>query len=436
MTPVAVGATGLGVLLILLALRVPIAIALAGVSVIGIGVIRGSNAAFAVLAEQPYNFIAHWSLSAIPMFLLMGSIAYHTGLTESLYKAARLWLIRLPGGLAVASTIACAGFAAASGSSIATSAAMGRIAIPEMLKYRYDPGIATGSVAVAGTLGSLIPPSILMVLYAIFAEVSVSRALLAGILPGLLSAFMFSALIIARCSLNPSLAPVNTEEKVTSRDRMRSLLDVWPLPVLIVGVIGSMYSGIFTATEAAAGGALLVSMIAVTRRQMNLRVFIESLLDALKGTATILFIAMGGFLLSRFMAFSGLPFYLADLIEALSVNWIVLMIGLSIIYIVLGMFLDSIGIMLLTIPILIPVMSAMDMSLIWFGVILIKYLEIGLVTPPVGLNCFIIKTVVGDTVPLEKIFRGVLWFIAADLVTLVLLIAFPEISLFIPNLLD
>lgn len=435
MTPVAVGAIGLVSLLVLLALRMPIAVALASVSVIGVGVIRGPNAAFAVLAEQPYNFIAHWSLSAIPMFLLMGSIAYHAGLTESLYKAARLWLIRLPGGLAVASTMACAGFAAASGSSIATSAAMGRIAIPEMLKYRYDPGLATGSVAVAGTLGSLIPPSILMVLYAIFAEVSVSRALLAGILPGLLSALMFTILIVTRCALNPSLAPVNSEERITWADRLQSLLEIWPLPVLVVAVIGSMYSGIFTATEAAAGGALMVTIIAAIRLRLTPLVFVESLLDALKGTATILFIAMGGFLLSRFMAFSGLPFYLADVIQAMSVNWIVLMIGLSIIYIVLGMFLDAIGIMLLTIPILIPVMHAMDMDLIWFGVILIKYLEIGLVTPPVGLNCFIIKAVVGDSVPLEKIFKGVLWFIAADLVTLTLLIAFPQISLFIPNLL-
>ncbi|MBW3095818.1 TRAP transporter large permease [Pseudohoeflea coraliihabitans] len=435
MTPVAVGAVGLLILLILLALRVPIAIALAGVSVVGVGVIRGPHAAFAVLAEQPYNFIAHWTLSAIPMFLLMGSIAYHAGLTESLYKAARLWLLRLPGGLAVASTMACAGFAAASGSSIATSAAMGRIAIPEMLKYRYDPGIATGSVAVAGTLGSLIPPSILMVLYAIFAEVSVSRALLAGILPGLLSALMFTLLIVARCWLNPKLAPVAADERVSWRDRFSSLLEIWPLPVLVLAVIGTMYSGVFTATEAAAGGAFMITLIAALRRQLTPHIFLQSVFDALKGTATILFIAMGGFLLSRFMAFSGLPFYLSELVEAMSVNWIVFMLGISLIYIVLGMFLDSIGIMLLTIPILLPVMASMNMDLIWFGVILIKYLEIGLVTPPVGLNCFIIKSVVGDTVPLEKIFKGVMWFIAADLVTLALLIAFPDIALFIPNLL-
>ncbi|MBX9465892.1 MAG: TRAP transporter large permease [Aquamicrobium sp.] len=434
MSSIAIGAGGIVVLLLLIALRMPIALALAGVAVIGIGLIRGPVAAFAVLAEQPYNFIAHWSLSAIPMFLLMGTVAYHAGLTNSLYKAARVWLIRLPGGLAVASTMACAGFSAASGSSVATSAAMGRIAIPEMLKYRYDPGLATGSVAIAGTLGSLIPPSILMVFYAIFAEVSVSKALLAGVLPGLLSAGMFVLLIVVRCSLNPNLAPVSIEERFTWRDRMAVLLEVWPLPLLVLAVIGGMYSGVFTATESAAAGAAFALVIAAAQRRLTWKVLLSSLLDALKGTASIMFIAMGGFLLARFMAINGLPFYISDVVQAMAVDPLLFIIGISVIYIVLGMFLDAMGIMLLTLPIMIPVLHSMDMDMIWFGVILIKYLEIGLVTPPVGLNCFVIKSVVGDRVSLEKIFKGVSWFIAADLVTLALLISFPIIALLIPNL--
>ncbi len=434
MSSIAIGAGGIVVLLLLIALRMPIALALAGVAVIGIGLIRGPAAAFAVLAEQPYNFIAHWSLSAIPMFLLMGTVAYHAGLTNSLYKAARVWLIRLPGGLAVASTMACAGFSAASGSSVATSAAMGRIAIPEMLKYRYDPGLATGSVAIAGTLGSLIPPSILMVFYAIFAEVSVSKALLAGVLPGLLSAGMFVLLIVVRCSLNPNLAPVSIEERFTWRDRMAVLLEVWPLPLLVLAVIGGMYSGVFTATESAAAGAAFALVIAAAQRRLTWKVLLSSLLDALKGTASIMFIAMGGFLLARFMAINGLPFYISDVVQAMAVDPLLFIIGISVIYIILGMFLDAMGIMLLTLPIMIPVLHSMDMDMIWFGVILIKYLEIGLVTPPVGLNCFVIKSVVGDRVSLEKIFKGVSWFIAADLVTLALLISFPIIALLIPNL--
>lgn len=433
MSSIAIGAIGLGVLLLLLALRVPIALALAGVSVAGVAAIRGPTAAFAVLTEQPYNFIAHWSLSAVPMFLLMGSVAYNSGLTQSLFAAARLWLSRLPGGLAVASTMASAGFAAASGSSVATAAAMGRIAIPEMMRYKYEPGLAAGSVAVAGTLGSLIPPSILMVLYAIFAEVSVGQALLAGILPGLLSAFMFMALIVLRCKLKPSLAPP-VEETVTWRARFAILLEVWPLPLLVLAVIGGMYSGVFTATESAAGGALMAFVIAAAQRRLTVKVIVNSLHDALKGTSTILFIAMGGFLLARFMAFSGLPTFLSDVVEQMAVDPLLFMVGVSLIYIMLGMFLDSMGIMLLTIPIMVPILHALDMDLIWFGVIMIKYLEIGLITPPVGLNCFIIKGVVGNAISLTTIFRGVLWFLLADLVTLSLLILFPQISLFIPGL--
>ena len=433
MSPIAIGAIGIGSLLVLLALRVPIALALAGVSVAGVAAIRGPSAAFAVLTEQPYNFIAHWSLSAVPMFLLMGSVAYNSGLTQSLFTAARLWLSRLPGGLAVASTMASAGFAAASGSSVATAAAMGRIAIPEMMRYKYDPGLAAGSVAVAGTLGSLIPPSILMVLYAIFAEVSVSQALMAGILPGLLSAAMFMLLIVIRCSLKPSLAPP-VVEKVTWRDKMVILLEVWPLPLLVVAVIGGMYSGVFTATESAAGGALMAFVIAGLQRRLTMQVIVHSLLDALKGTSTILFIAMGGFLLARFMAFSGLPAFLSGVVQQMAIDPLLFMLGISIIYILLGMFLDSMGIMLLTIPIMVPILHTLDMDLIWFGVIMIKYLEIGLITPPVGLNCFIIKGVVGSSISLTTIFRGVLWFLVADLITLALLILFPQISLFIPSI--
>ena len=432
MSSISVGIAAIAILLLLLALRVPIAFALISVSVGGMLVLRGPAAALSVLAEQPYNFIAHWTLSAVPMFLLMGTVAYHGGLTQSLYRAARLWLSALPGGLAVASTAACAMFAAASGSSVATASAMGRIAIPEMLRYRYDPGLATGAVAAAGTLGSLIPPSILMVLYAIFAEVSVSRALLAGVIPGLLSAAMFMAMITVRCKLNPKLAPP-VEETVTWRERWLVLGEVWPLPVLVLAVIGSMYVGIFTATEAAAGGALMTFLILGLRGGLKWGVVKESVVESVRATATILFISLGGFLLSRFMAVSGLPAYVAHVVDGMELHWLHIIIGASVVYIILGMFLDSIGIMLLTLPIMLPVLEAAHLDLIWFGVLVIKYLEIGLVTPPVGLNVFVIKSVVGKSIPLEAIFKGVLWFIAADIVTLIFLIAFPQISLFLPS---
>lgn len=435
MSSLMVGIVGIVALLVLLALRVPIGFALGGVSVIGMLIIRGPDAALGILSNQPFNFIAHWSLSAVPMFLLMGSVAYHAGLTQNLYRAARLWLTALPGGLAVASTTACAMFAAASGSSVATASAMGRIAIPEMMRYRYDPGLAAGSVAVAGTLGSLIPPSILMVLYAIFAEVSISKALIAGILPGILSAFMFATMIVARCAINPQLAPP-VIETVTWRERFAVLLEVWPLPLLMVGVIGGMYSGIFTSTEAAAGGAFLAFVIAAAQRRLTWRVLVDSVVESLKGTSVIFFIALGGILLSRFMAFSGLPNHLSAVVGELAVDPVLLAIFVSVIYIFLGMFLDSIGLMLLTIPIMLPVFESVGADLIWFGVLVIKYLEIGLVTPPVGLNVYVIKSVVGKAIPLETIFKGVFWFVVVDIVTLALLIAFPQISLFLPSLMD
>jgi C4-dicarboxylate transporter DctM subunit len=433
MSGIAVGAIAIAVLLGLLALRIPVAFALGGVAVGGILLLRGPEAAMGVLTTQPYDFVAHWTLSAVPMFLLMGSVAYHSGLTQSLFGAARLWLSWMPGGLAVASTAACAGFAAASGSSVATASAMGRIAIPEMLRYRYDPGLAAGSVAAAGTLGSLIPPSILMVLYAIFAEVSVSKALMAGILPGVLSAVMFSLMIVIRCKLNPALGPA-VQEEVTWGQRLAVLRQVWPLPMLILAVIGGMYSGVFTTTEAAAGGALMAFVIAAAQRRLSFAVLKASIVEALTGTAIVFFIAIGGVLLSRFMAFSGLPAFMGDVIESMAVDKLTLIIIISLIFIILGCFLDSIGLMLLTIPILLPMLEAVDADMIWFGVLVIKYLEIGLVTPPLGMNVYVIKSVVGNTISLEKIFKGVTWFVVTDIGTLALLIAFPGIALLIPNL--
>jgi tripartite ATP-independent transporter DctM subunit len=435
MSNIQVGMTGVVILLLLLAARVPIAFALGGVAVAGIMVLRGPEAAFGVLSTQPYGFIAHWTLTTVPMFLLMGTLAYHAGLTQSLYAAARLWLSWMPGGLAVASTAACAGFAAASGSSVATASAMGRIAIPEMMRYRYDPGLATGCVAAAGTLGSLIPPSILMVIYAIFAEVSVSKALMAGIIPGILSAIMFGIMIVVRCSINPKLGPP-IEETVTWAQRLTVLTQVWPLPLLILGVIGGMYSGAFTSTEAAAGGAFLAFVIAGVQRRLSWMVIRVSIVDSLTGTAAIFLIAVGGVLLSRFMAFSGLPLFMGQWIGEYAVNPLALIVMICVVYLFLGCLLDSIGIMLLTLPILLPMLDAAKVDLIWFGVLVIKLLEIGLITPPVGMNVFVIKSVVGDAVSLERIFKGITWFVVTDIVTLGILIAYPQISLLIPKLME
>ncbi|MBT7234971.1 MAG: TRAP transporter large permease [Rhodospirillaceae bacterium] len=432
MSPLELGFYGIGAVILLIAIRLPIGIVLALVSFLGIGQLRGLDVAFGLLRVVPFEFAAHWALSAIPMFLLMGAVAHHSGISSALFRAARLWLSGLPGGLAVASNFACAGFAAASGSSVATAAAMGRIAIPEMIRQGYDKALATGTVASAGTLGSLIPPSILFVLYGVFAETSITQLLIAGVFPGLLTAAVYALMIIGRCKLNPKLAPPTTI-KVDRGERWRALGAVWPLLVLILGIIGGLYGGIVTPTEAGAFGAFLAFVIAFFQKRLSLKVIKDSVLEAVTSTARIFFVAVGAVMLTKFLALTGVPVYLGQLIGDWALDPLLLVIGASLIYLVLGMFLDPLGILLITLPVLLPMFEALDLDLIWFGVLVVKYLEIGLLTPPVGFNVYVIKSVVGDTVDLETIFRGVTWFLGCEVIIVALLIAYPQISLFLPN---
>ncbi|MDE0147854.1 MAG: TRAP transporter large permease subunit [Rhodospirillaceae bacterium] len=435
MSPLLLGLLGLALILLLIALRIPIGLALGVVSFGGLVSLIGFDAALALVGRTPFEFSAQWTFTAIPMFLLMGTIAYRSGMTEALYRAARLWLAFLPGGLAVATNFACAGFGAASGSTLATTVAMGRMAIPEMLRYRYDPGLACGVCACAGTLGSIIPPSILMVLYGIFAEQSISKLFVAGIFPGLLTAAIYAAMIIGRCKLNPSLAP-SVQETITLAEKLDALKEVWPLPVLILGVMGGIYGGLTTPTEAGALGAALAFLIALFQKRMSIKVLNDSVTDAILSTATIFFVALGAIVLTQFMTFSGVPGAIADVVGSWAVSPLLLVIAASVIYLILGMFLDPLGILLLTIPVLLPLFSAFNLDLIWLGILAIKYIEIGLMTPPIGLNVFVVKSLVGDRVGMGVIFKGVMWFLAAEAVIMVLLIAFPEISLFLPGLMD
>lgn len=433
MSGLTISIIGIVALLALMALRVPIAIALGSVSLVGLVILRGPNAALGIFGNLPMEFGASWTLSTIPMFLLMGSIAFHSGMTGSLFDAAKLWLNRLPGGLAVATNFASAGFAAASGSSLATAAAMGRLAIPEMLKARYDPALATGCVAAAGTLGALIPPSIVFVIYGWYTETSIAHLLIAGILPGILTAIVYSAMIVARCSANPELAPP-IAMKVSWSDRLSILARIWPIPVLVLAIVGSMFSGLATATEAGALGAFFALLIALLRGALTWDCLKKSTLETLSSTASIFFVAISALLFTRFLAYAGLPVFLAEQIALLGLNPLAIILGLSVLYLVLGCFLDPLGVLLLTLPVVVPVMKAAGIDPIWLGVILVKYLEIGMLTPPVGLNVYVVKGVVGDTIPLLTIFRGVMWFLAAEVVIMGLIIGFPSISTFLPNL--
>jgi tripartite ATP-independent transporter DctM subunit len=433
MSPTTVGVITLVATMLLLAIRVPIGVALGTVSIFGIWYLRGFDVALGLLRSAPYDFLANWELSAIPMFILMGAVAHHSGISGALFEAARLWLGRLPGGLAVATNFACAGFAAASGSSVAAAAAMGKIAIPEMLKAGYAPSLATGTVAAAGTLAALIPPSILLVLYGIFAETSVTKLLIAGVLPGLLTAAIYGIMLVGRCMAFPELAP-KVDIDTTFRQRWTALMEIWPIVFLILGVIGGLLFGVVTPTEAGAYGAFLAYVIALLQGRLTWNVLRLSVLEAVTSTSRLLFVAIGAILLTKFLALSGLPFTLANAMSEWALDPLLLVIGVSIVYIVLGMFLDPLGIMLITIPIFVPMFEKLGLDLVWFGIILVKYLEIGLLTPPVGFNVYVIKTVVGDDISLETIFKGVAWFLGCEVVIMILLIAFPQISLWLPSL--
>lgn len=425
----------LGAVLALIAVRTPIGVALGVVSFCGFWYLRNFNVALGQLREIPYYFAANWDLSAIPMFLLMGSIVYVSGIASSLFKAARLWLLALPGGLAVAANIASAGFAAGCGSSVAAAAAMGQLAIPEMRKAGYEKGLATGVVASAGTIAALIPPSILMVLYGIFAETSIVDLLIAGIVPGLMTAGAYTAMIVLRCRLNPSIAPSTSYEgEDLWGERWRAFAEIWPLFVLVIGVIGGLYSGAVTPTESGAAGSALALLIATVQGRMSLQKLWSAVRDAVTTTAQIFFVGVGAVMFTRLLSFSGTSDMLTGLVAPLALDPLMIVIAMTVIYLILGMFLDPIGIMLITMPVFIPLLKALGFDLVWYGVLVVKFIEMGMLTPPLGFNVFVVKGVAGPDFPLMTIFRGVGWFLVCDLIVVVLLIAFPQLSLFLPAL--
>ncbi|MBO9468530.1 TRAP transporter large permease [Endozoicomonas sp. G2_2] len=435
MSDVQIGLAGLGILFTLIALRVPIGVALIGVSFGGLWYLVGWGVAWGSVGLIPYHFAANWVLSSVPMFLLLGFVCFHAQLTQGLFRAARIWLSGVPGGLAVASIFGSAGFAAVSGSSVACSAAMGRIAVPEMVRHGYNPGLATGTVAVAGTIGALIPPSIIMILYGVIAQVSIAGLFLGGISAGVITAIGYVVVVMVRVKLNPALAP-DVREDVPLADKIDALKDTWPVLLIMIGIFGGLFGGVFTATEAGAVGAFLSCVVALLKGALNWQRFRNAILETLLTTGALLIIAIGASLLTRFLTLSGAGDYLSELMIGSDTSTLMLMLGLVAVYLLLGMFLEPIGAMLLTLPIVLPIIDAAGLSLLWFGVVLTKMLEIGMITPPVGMNVFVIKSVVNDLVSTSAIFRGIFWFLIMDLVVLALLMTVPDIILFLPTHFD
>ncbi len=384
-----IGIYGLIVLMILLVLRIPVALSLMAVSLGGIALMVDYNVALSMLASTPYEFVAKWTLSAIPMFLLMGFVAYYTGLTAGLFNAAKVVFSRVPGNLAIASIFASSGFAAVSGSSVACAAAMGRIAIPEMVKSGYKPSFACGTIAAGGTIGALIPPSILMIVYGVFAQVSITQVFLGGITVGLLTALSYTIVILLVSWLRPNVVPRKTID-VGGYTMRQAVSEIWPVLVLGLLVFGGLFSGFFTATEAGAVGATMFT---------------------------------------TFLSLSGLTGAISSFVTGWDPTYLQLMLIVVLIYLFLGLFMEPFGAMLVTLPIFLPVFEVYDVSLIWFGVLLVKLLEIGMITPPVGMNIFVIRGVASQYASLVDIFKGVGYYLVADLAVVALIIFFPWIVL-------
>ena len=383
------------------------------------------------MASSLWSTVEKWEYVALPLFILMGEILYRSGISEKLFKSLVPWLYRLPGGLLLMNIVSCTLFAAVSGSSAATTATVGRITLAEFDKLGYDRRLAMGSLAGAGTLGFLIPPSLIMIVYAILAEVSIGKMFMAGIFPGLLLSGIYSSYIIYRGIRNPAIAP-RTQESYSWKERLLGLKDLAPTVILILMVLGSIYGGVATPTEAAALGVLGATVFAFLNHQMNLKILFDCLVGAVKTNAMIMMIVVGAGFLSRVMGFLGIPATITRTITEMGLSPYMLMILLGGFYILLGCLLDGFSIVVMTLPIALPMVTAAGFDPIWFGIYLILMVEVSQITPPVGFNLFVIQGLTGE--PIVQIARYALPFFFLMLLTTAILTIFPDIALFLPNL--
>jgi len=426
----AIGLIGTGALLVMVLAGVRVYIVAALVGMLGVAAIIGWHSGAAISGTVPHSKSVNYALSVLPMFILIGFIAYHAGLTHALFRAARAWFGWVPGGLAVASVFATAGFAAVSGASTATAAVFSRVAIPHMLDNGYDPRLAAGVVAAGGTLASLIPPSAILVLYAIIVEESVGTLILAGFIPGIVSAIIYAMLIVGRCVVNPELGRALPMAPMS--ERLASLPGTLPIVLVVAIIFYSMYSGVATPTEAGALGAFVVLVIALFRG-MKWKALQDALEETAKLTVMIFALIWGILIFVRFLGYAGLPQAFSEWIVELPLPPIVIMIGILLAYAVLGMFMDALGMLLLTLPVVHPAVIALGYDPVWFGIIVVKMCEVCLITPPVGLNCYVVAAVRPD-IALGDVFRGIFPFFIADVITIGLFLVFPGIVLWLPRM--
>lgn len=428
--PALLGMLSVVLLLVMVAFGVRIFVAAALTGFLGLAMMRGFGTAMSLAGLTPYAKTATYEFSVLPMFLLLGFLAFHAGITRQVFDAARIFVGRLPGGLALATVIATAGFSAVSGASTATSAVFTRIALPEMLRTGYAVSISAGVVAAGGTLASLIPPSGILVIYGIIAETSIGKLLLAGFIPGALSALIYVATIIILFKLKPSLGPVG--EAYGMREKLAATRKLSGIGLVIAVVLGGLYTGWLTPTETGAAGAFIMLLFCVFRTGFRLANLRNALIETAQVSAMIFAIIWAVLIYVRFLGFTGLPGDLAEWVLGIDANRYVILLAILLIYVVLGMFMDAIGMLLLTLPFVLPTIAGLGFDEIWFGIILVKMAEICLITPPIGLNVFVVHGVRPD-IPVNTIFRGAFPFFLADVVTVIVLILFPDIVLWLPN---
>ena len=426
-----VGLVGvLFVVVLLLFFRMWIGLAMALVGFLGILHLQGFKQAFGVIGTVPYETVAFYPMAALPLFVLMGVIVGNTSIGEDLYYAIYKWIGPLRGGLASATVLACAVFSSIPGSSATGTVLMGKVALPQMRKYRYDAAMASGCIVSAGTMGILIPPSMGLILYGLLTEQSVGKLFMAGFLPGLLLTILFVLAITIITAYRPQAGPAGP--KTSFKEKISSLKKTWHVVLLFFLVLGGIYAGIFTPTEAGAVGAFGALVIVIITGQLTRKIFFNILKEGGSTSAMIFFIIIGAFIFMKFLGLSKLPFAIVHIIERLQVSKYVVFAGIIFLYIILGMFLEVYSAVTFTIPIIYPVIVALGFDPIWFGVIIVLVIEMGLITPPVGMNVFILSGM--TDIPLHVIFRGVLPFVIAMIVCVIILAIFPQVALFLPGL--
>ena len=432
MNPISAGILGSALLVFLLFLGMPVAFVMMFVGFLGIGYLTSAPAALSVVAKTVYEVGAHYPYTIIPLFVLMGGLAGNAGITRDLYEAFDKWFRKLPGGLGIATIAACACFAALSGSSVAAAAAMGRIAIPEMRRFNYAPKFAAGIVAAGGTLSFLIPPSLGFVVYGMLTEQSIGKLLVAGIIPGILLSLAFIGILVFQVRMDPRLAPATSGE-VGWKDKFLALSGVWQTLLVFFLVMGGIYLGFINPTEAGGVGATALFAIALANRRLTLKDIFTSLSEALRISVMVLFLVAGANVFSYFLALSTIPTAVSSWMTSLEVSRYVILAIIVMIYLLLGCFLDAISMMVLTMPVVFPVVRTLGFDPIYFGVICVLMMEAGLITPPVGLNVYTVAGVAKD-VPMEEIFRGALPFLISMIAITILITAFPKIALFLPSM--